>query len=177
MIKGRAVSLTKAKQAALATWSAKTTMMLQYVHRKQDQYAIPYEDYVTLFQEKQPSDIMRVWTAFMVPPTMVFTSVENPVEFLRIPLNADMMILNGEGIQNLAANAYVATLRIGHLVMQVIRIKRTGLLFNLTPSPGLGRCIVSVWPAVGMRQWPPAPLDTIGGFSSLANALAAPTGK
>lgn len=36
LIKGRQVRLTKAKQASVAAWSAKTILMLQLIHRRQD---------------------------------------------------------------------------------------------------------------------------------------------
>ncbi|MEV6831874.1 hypothetical protein [Amycolatopsis sp. NPDC051102] len=172
MIKGRSAQLTKTKQRALATWSLKTIMMLKYTHSKEDRLVIPDEDYAALFQDRQPSQIMRIWTAAMTPPVALFGAADHPVDYRCVPLNGDVTIQHTEGAEFLRANAYVTTLRIGYFVTQVIRIGTPGLLYTVTPSPALGKHLTPIWPNIGTREWPPPSLDKIGGLATLANALA-----
>lgn len=174
MITGRDLTLPKAKQSVLATWSVKTILMFQHAHRQQDQTAIPREDYIALFRERQPSDIMQALVAYAPPPTNLPENIDLYAEFICIPMSATVRIEDAENVHSLASDSYVATLRIGNFVTQLIRIGLRDLSLKVTPSPDLSRLVVPLWPTGGRPQWPPLPLNRIGGFTRFANLLVDP---
>jgi hypothetical protein len=174
MIKGKPVQLTRKKQTQLATWSLKTVMMLHCVYPKADQVSIPEHDYKDFFASKQPSDLMHIWVAYMPPPVDPYGIVQHPIQFLCQPRRTDVEIRNERGTHRVTGEAYVATLRIGHFVTQVLRLGAAGIEFDLTPSPVLAKHIWQIWPSFGTRPWPTASLENIGGFQGFANAISAP---
>jgi len=173
MIKGKPVQLVKTKQAQLAAWSLKTVMMLHCVYPKLDQVSIPASDYAELFSRKRPNDLVHVWTAYMPPPVDPFGIVQHPIQFRCQPHRTDVEVRHDGETHKITGEAYVATLRVGHLVLQVLRLGASGIQLDPTPSPALVKHIREIWPPFGTRSWPPASLEEIGGFQVFANALAA----
>lgn len=172
MIRGKRTMLGARRQAALATWAVKTAMMLQCTHPKEDQQAIPAEDHAALFRERQPNAMTTVWSGYLRDVPRPHPNVDNPVEFIGEPLRRDITIQKEHGTEMIAGNAFVATLRLGHFVGQVIRMGPVEFPMKLTPVK-LRPYLVSLWPPAGVRRWPPLAIEEVGGFHVLAGALTA----
>jgi hypothetical protein len=172
MIRGKQTMLGAKRQAALAAWCVKTAMMMQGTHPKEDQQAIPVEDYAALFQDRQPNAMTTAWAGYLRDVPRPHPNVENAVEFIGQPLRRDVTIQNEHGTEILSGRAFVATLRLGHFVGQVIRIGPAEFPMNLAPV-GLRPYLVSLWPPAGVRKWPPLAVEGVGGFYVLAGALTA----
>jgi hypothetical protein len=172
MIRGRPIMLGAKRQAALAIWCVKTVMMLQTTHPKEDQQAIPAEDYAALFRDRQPNAMTTVWAGYLRDVPHPHPNVDNPVEFIGEPLRCDVTIQNEHGTETISGHAFVATLRLGHFVTQAIRIGPAEFPINLTPVK-LWPYLAVLWPADGVQRWPPRAIEEVGGFHVLAGALAA----
>lgn len=61
LIKGKKVSLTKTKKAALAARAVKYTLMCQLTQERDRRFAIPDADYTWFYGERAPGSIMRLW--------------------------------------------------------------------------------------------------------------------
>jgi hypothetical protein len=174
LITGRPVILTRENQRALAAWTVETVLMLQHTHLRAHQIAIPPADYAAMFAEKSPSQLMRVIAAFVEPPGRG-TNVEATIEYLAEPRDmtaiATLMADNGEpDPQDLSA--YTATLRIGFLVLHVIRIGSAQFVAGLSPGPAMRSYVTTIWPHADREHaWPPRSLAEIGGLIALARSM------
>jgi len=176
LINGRPVMLTREDQQALAAWTVETVLMLQHTHLRAHQVAIPPADYAGLFAAKSPSQLMRVIAAFVEPPGRG-SNVEATIEYLAEPRDmtaiATLMARDGErDPQDLSA--YTATLRIGFLVLHVIRVGSAQFVAGLSPGPAMQSYVTTIWPPASREQaWPPRSLAEIGGLIALARSMDA----
>lgn len=165
LLRGKPLVLTKGKQSMLAAWSVKLILMLQLTHAR-DRLVIPAEDYTRFFDERQPSDLMQIWAGYMEPPGkhggpgVVFG------DFSHDEMIYDEPILAAIGQDaSLASMGYVVTVRLGHLVIGLLRAGHADLLpFHVLASP---RHWTPIWPARGHRKWPSLPLTPVVGIGPL----------
>lgn len=68
LVRGKTVRLTKATQTTLAAWSVKLILMLQQIYLRDSRFVIPEADYAQLYEDRQPSELMRLWAGYMEPP-------------------------------------------------------------------------------------------------------------
>ena len=61
LVKGKAVRLTKTRQASLAAWAVRLILMLQQVYPRDSRFVIPETDYTQFYADRQPSKLMRLW--------------------------------------------------------------------------------------------------------------------
>lgn len=177
MIRERGARLRRRQQTALAAWTVKTAMMMQCTHPKADQQVIPPTDYEALYRQREPSAMMRVWLGRMDEVPLYASNIPgkdiaNPVEFVGIPHAANYVDENGSVVAS--DRAYVVTLRIGYFIGQIVRIGPIGPPeIEAKVSPGrLRSYLLPIWPAHGVRDWPPTSVKGLHGFNMLANALA-----
>ena len=141
MINGRRVGMNAVRQEALATWSIKTILMFAKMHRPSE-IIIPESDYTDLFDNRQPSRFMTARLARTAPPEQ--GSVVTMVDFTCPAFSGPPGVA-----------AYIATLRIGHFVVQFLRVGPLDERMQLTPLPPMAQTI-SLWPpTTAERRWPP----------------------
>lgn len=155
LMNGKPVRLTKGKQQALAIWATKFVMMLQLVYPRDDgRFVIPESDYARFCAERQPSDDIALWAAYMEPPgkrggpVLAFQEHRLDELFYGAELLARMDLDPA-----LASKGYSATVRFGHCVIGLLRVGSPELL--AAHALGSPRYWVQIWPAVGTRAWPP----------------------
>ena len=68
LVKGKPVTLTRAKKTALAAWVVKFALMLQLVYPRDSRFVIPDADYPQFYADRRPSDLMMLWAGYMEPP-------------------------------------------------------------------------------------------------------------
>ena len=141
MINGRVVRLTAEQMEALAAWSLKTVFMFRESNREPDREVIPAEDYAAFYAERRPSRLMSARLACIAPP------VNGPV-VLAVDFSCPTFGLPDGG------SGYVATLRIGYFVVQILRAG------PLAPGSRLARFapsgqFVPLWPQPPASIWPP----------------------
>lgn len=139
LITGRLVLLNVAEQEALARWSFKTMLMYQYTHSAQHRTVIPDADYVEFYATRELSKDMTARVAFMnFPP-------DNSVPLLDT-------LGQAYGDANELGDAWISTLKIGCLVVQILRgPEREGMRLQPFESDQLFRAI---WPATRPVGWP-----------------------
>jgi hypothetical protein len=171
LLRGRPVRLTKGKQASVAAWSAKTILMLQLIHRRQDRFVIPAPDYKQFYADKQPSESMRLWAGYMEPPGQRGGPGLAFVEYRSDERFYDESFLERLGTDRaLTCRGYSALLRVGYLVIGLLKTESSALLpLHVLPAP---RQWTEIWPAIGTKTWPPAaPLASAMGLSPFAVGL------
>lgn len=142
MIKGHlAVSLTSQRLEALAAWSLKTVFMFREANHHPAREIIPAEDYTAFYNDRRPSRLMAARLAYIAPP------VRGPV-VLAVDFSCPTFGLSGSGV------GYIATLRIGHFVVQFCRAG------PLPPDTRVARFaptsrLVPLWPQAPDTHWPP----------------------
>jgi hypothetical protein len=119
---------------------------------------------------------MRVIAAFLEPPGRG-SSVEATIEYLAEPRDmtaiATLMTADGEPAPQ-DMSAYTATLRIGFLVLHVIRVGSAQFIAGLSPGPAMRSYVTTIWPPADRQQaWPPHSLAEIGGLLALARSMDA----
>lgn len=140
LIRGGAVRLDNDDQHALAAWSLKTMLMYQHTHRPKDQTAIPAEDYATFFEERKPSKLMTAQIAFMnYPPDDSVPLVDT--------------LYQGYGGSDSPGRGWIGTLKIGCMVMQILRLGPADDGMRVTPFPNRATTR-SVWPPTRPVGWP-----------------------
>jgi hypothetical protein len=167
LVRGRPVKLTKAKKAALASWSVKFALMLQLVYPRHSRFVIPDCDYAQFYAGRQPSGLMKLWAGYMEPPgkhggpALALHDHRHDEMFF----DADMLTALGLD-RSLASKGYLATIRFGHCVIGLLRVGHADLLpFQSLAWP---RRWVQIWPAVGTSHWPPANLMATARLAPLA---------
>lgn len=154
LIKGKKVRLTKAKKVALASWAVKFVLMHQLAHARDRRFAIPERDYAQFYENRTPSDLIRLWAGHMEPPgkyggpALAFTDVSLNETYHDAPMLA-LAGLSGA----LASKDYCAVFRFGHCVIGLYRASAEILEVVTLLKP---RAWVQIWPAVGTSEWPPA---------------------
>jgi hypothetical protein len=161
LLRGKRLVLTRGKQSMLSAWSVKLVLMLQLTHAR-DRLVIPADDYTRFYDERLPSDVMRIWAAFMEPPTGgdggVFFGDYSYEEMAYGEEIVGLMGLDG----SFSSRCYIVTVRLRHLVVSVLRVGHSEFLpFHVVTSP---RQWTPIWPAHGHREWPPSPLASVVGI-------------
>ncbi|MEV4560885.1 hypothetical protein AB0K51_28350 [Kitasatospora sp. NPDC049285] len=138
MINGRQVFLNREQQQVLAAWSLKTMLMMAKAHNPPEPI-IPAGDYTDFYRERRPSAAMVARTGFALMP-------ENAQVALASDFSCHALVVpDGHG--------YLATLRLGMFVVQILRA-----------GPFPGRAIrpfaptlqlAPLWPVGEPRSWPP----------------------
>jgi hypothetical protein len=154
LVKGKPVSLTKAKKAALAAWSVKFALMLQLVYPRNSRFVIPDADYTKFYADRQPGDLMQLWAGYMEPPGKYSGPALALHDHRHDEMSFDAEMLTAVGLDpSLASKGYLATIRFGHCVIGLLRIGHPELLpLQSLASP---RQWVQIWPAIGTNPWPP----------------------
>jgi len=132
------VILAPAAQQTVATWVAKTAMMLEFVHGGK---RVPDEHYRHVFDHREPPPGAFVWLgAYTMRPYHAWSEPRQ-------------LVLQGS-TSGTVRHGYVATFSIGHLVCQMsyfgagndVQLERVG-----TDLP-----VVRIWPDTGTDViWPP----------------------
>ena len=155
LVRGKPVTLTKAKKAALAAWVVKFALMLQLVYPRDSRFVIPDADYPQFCADRQPSDLMQLWAGYMEPPGKHGGPALALHDHRHDEMFFDADTLTALGLDpSLASRGYLATIRFGHCVIGLLRAGRAELL----PLQALAwpRQWVQIWPAIGTSRWPPA---------------------
>jgi hypothetical protein len=143
LINGRAVELTAGNQKALASWSLKTMFMFagQNKHPRLD--ILPLKDCASFYQDREPSRFMIARTGAMKP----WEDSEGTalVEFICPQYNWP---------DPNSDPAYISTLRIGWLLVQLVRagsLDEDQVLAPFDSHP----MFHPLWPAGATLTWPP----------------------
>ncbi|MGR6973203.1 hypothetical protein ACU639_27055 [Streptomyces cynarae] len=154
LIRGGLAVLDPDEQHALTAWSLKTMLMYQHTHRREDQVAIPPEDFKTFYAERTANRLMTARVAFMLyPPDDSIPLVDTQYQ--------------GYGQAENSARAWIGTLKIGCLVIQILRLgplddDRRVLPFSNTASTR------TIWPSTRRIGWPlrqPTPYEHMRGLA------------
>jgi hypothetical protein len=140
LITGRLVLLNVTEQEALARWSYKTMLMYQYTHNAKHRTVIPDADYDEFFATRELSRDMTARIAYMnFPP-------DNSVPLVDT-------LGQAYGDVDKPGPAWISTLKIGCLVVQILRAPkpRQGMRIQPFVSDDLFRAI---WPATRPTGWP-----------------------
>ncbi|MET7351556.1 hypothetical protein [Streptomyces mirabilis] len=109
LIRGGLAILDPEEQHALTAWSLKTMLMYQHTHRRADQVAIPPEDFKAFYEERTANRLMTARIAFMLyPPDDSIPLVDT--------------LYQGHGETDDSERAWIGTLKIGCLVVQILRL-------------------------------------------------------
>jgi hypothetical protein len=128
--------------------------MHQLAHARDRRFAIPERDYAQFYENRTPSDLIRLWAGHMEPPgkyggpALAFTDVSLNETYHDAPMLA-LAGLSGA----LASKDYCAVFRFGHCVIGLYRASAEILEVVTLLKP---RAWVQIWPAVGTSEWPPA---------------------
>ncbi|NYV74549.1 hypothetical protein [Streptomyces sp. UH6] len=158
LIRGKPHDLDLEAQKALGSWSLKTMLMYLQTHPAEARRVVPEEDFGRFHQTHQPSASMLGRLGFMNYP---------PDD--SIPL-ADTLF-QGYGTPGTDHVAWVGTLKVGCMLVQIIRVPDVAEGYRLTPYE----------PLPSLRQlWPPAepigwPLPAAIPYEAMTG-LAAPDG-
>lgn len=158
LIRGQSWTLDTRDQTSLASWSLKTLLMFQYTHRRDVRPVIPTGDFGVFHDRPQPTSSMLGRLGFMnYPPDGSEPLVDT--------------LCQGYGTAELGGVAWVGTLKIGCMVVQIIRAPDVSEGHTLTPFESLPS-LRPIWPSEGPIGWPlPAAIP-----HELMTALALPEG-
>lgn len=158
LIRGQSCTLDAEAQQALTVWSLKTLLMFQYTHRSEVRAVIPADDVGDFHERRQPTASMLARLGFMnYPPDDSEPLVDT--------------LCQGYGTAELGGIAWVGTLKIGCMVVQIIRAPDVPQGHTLTPFEDLPS-LRPIWPSEGLIGWPlPAAIP-----HDLMTALALPEG-
>ncbi|MFC4609715.1 hypothetical protein ACFO9E_18120 [Streptomyces maoxianensis] len=158
LIRGKRCTLDTEAQRALASWSLKTMLMFQHTHRREVRAAIPSSDFSTFHQLRQPTRSMLGRLGFMnYPPDDSVPLVDT--------------LCQGYRTAELGGVAWIGTLKIGCMLVQIIRAPDVADGYELTPYEALPS-LRSMWPSDAPIEWPlPAAIP-----HELMMALAVPEG-
>jgi hypothetical protein len=156
MIDGIPQSLDANAQATVASWVAKTAMMLGLIEPDRP---VPPGQYRELLHGRRPPANCLIWAAAYMPDEPLYGSVSIP---LRLEVKGPSTTVDSFG--------YVVTLQLGHIAFQVFGYGTEGPINLGSLDHGyFQRYLTSVWPATNLVNWPP-PLALTG--REQLNALA-----
>jgi hypothetical protein len=134
LIQGNPCVLDTEAQRALASWSLKTMLMLQYTHPAEVR-VIPVSDITRFHEVREPTSSMLGRMGFMnYPPDDSVPLVDT--------------LCQGYGIAETGAMAWISTLKIGCMVVQVLRAPEVAEGFRASPA------LRPVWPPHDTIEWP-----------------------
>jgi hypothetical protein len=140
LITGRQVLIEEAEQRALARWSLKTMLMYQYTHNERHRGVIPEPDYTEFYVTRELSRDMTARVAFMNYPP------DNSVPLVDT-------LGQGYADVNKPGRAWINTLKIGCLVVQILRAPHPGEGMRIQPFPNDAN-FRTIWPATRPVGWP-----------------------
>ncbi|MFE3504218.1 hypothetical protein ACFXPX_04550 [Kitasatospora sp. NPDC059146] len=160
MIKGENVVLDASARGALAAWSLKTILMSAAAYSSQA--IVPPGDFTDFYEQRRPTRHMVARLGMAAPPE------HGPVALMAEFLCPAFAMPGG--------HAYIATLRVGYLVMQVLRVGPLDEGRVLVPFPA-NTSTVPLWPVPeDAGSWPPPqpiPMQDWEGFTHPDNLEAA----
>ncbi|MFD8472057.1 hypothetical protein ACFV2E_08370 [Streptomyces globisporus] len=140
LIQGKPCVLDARSQRALAAWTLKTLLMFQYTHRPEVRSVIPAGDFAVLHRRRQPTESMLGRLGFMnYPPDDSEPLVDT--------------LCQGYGTTELGGVAWIGTLKIGCMVVQIIRAPDVADGYKLTPFEALPS-LRPMWPPESPIKWP-----------------------
>jgi hypothetical protein len=160
LVRGKPVTLTRAKKTALAAWAVKFALTLQLIYPRDSRFVIPDADYPQFYADRQPSDLMKLWARYMEPPGKLGGPALALHDHRHDEMFFDADMLTALGLDpSLAPRGYLVTTRFGHGVIGLLRVGHAELLRLQTLARP--RQWVQIWPAIGTSRWPPPEhLDT-----------------
>ncbi|WP_328683129.1 hypothetical protein [Streptomyces sp. NBC_00343] len=139
LIRGNACTLDPEAQRALASWSVKTMLMLQYTHPAEVR-VIPVSDLTRFHEVREPTSSMLGRMGFMnYPPDDSVPLVDT--------------LCQGYGISGADDMAWISTLKIGCMVVQVLRAPKLAEGHILAPFSA-SSVLRPVWPPHDTIEWP-----------------------
>ena len=158
MFQGQRRTLNPSQQKLVAFWATKTAFTLE---RTTSHPVIPRRQYELLYEEKAPLRGIYVFLASYLGRQLV--SHESG------PLRTDISVTEiGPSVPQVNTESYSATLLVGHLVLQVLRVSEgdhVALTALAEPGEGMRKLpFIFLWPSTGAETiWPPAAvLDDAG---------------
>jgi len=177
---GRSLALTPEDQRTVATWSVKTSLMVQAILRKDAQYRPAdnlrwFRDYRHLDGIVDPPPLSHVWMFLRHPVTL---SGHSSILFgMTMAVGAEPEH-SGAAVSSTSGspdpNGHVTTFGVGYLGFQVfgqdLPIEgQTGLIVDAEYAHSLSNLMIPIWPTVPPHnRWPPkliigpADLDRLG---------------
>jgi hypothetical protein len=156
----RKVALNLGEQATVAFWIVKTAMTMQLSHPTRRPDAIPDDQYRFVFGEQRPPDTCQVWIGACShedrPPNVPLAQVGRCrigplIRFRPVDIAPDEP----------TRRAYVATMSIGNLAMQVFGHQYPTSQVQLRYPDLAGSALIQIWPALATdAEWPgPVAID------------------
>ncbi|MFD8685378.1 hypothetical protein [Streptomyces sp. NPDC059651] len=158
LIRGLPCTLDLVRQRSLASWTLKTILMFQYTHRSEVRTAIPSGDFSAFHKNRRPTRSMLGRLGFVnYPPDDSAPLVDT--------------LCQGYGTAELGGVAWIGTLRVGCMLVQIIRAPDVSTEYRLTPYEALPS-LRPMWEPEEPIEWPlPAAIP-----HELLTALARPEG-
>lgn len=155
----------------LATWAAKTALILQYLHPRDR--IIPDSEYVEVFTRKQATQRQAVLVGFRNDfrdrsgHEAIVNSSQQVISRFNAASDHELFEHARQG-----RRAYRSLFAIGHVVFAVVGHDFPGrMLFGQSRNDVLK----PLWPTQGRLDWPPpVPIDDVGGFESVFEGLGGP---
>ncbi|MEU1366621.1 hypothetical protein ABZ454_10850 [Streptomyces sp. NPDC005803] len=158
LIRGLPCTLDSVRQRSLASWALKTILMFQYTHRSEVRAAIPSGDFSAFHENRRPTRSMLGRLGFVNYPP------DDSVPLLDT-------LCQGYGTAEMGGVAWIGTLRIGCMLVQIIRAPDVRAEYRLTPYETLPS-LRPMWEPDEPIEWPlPAAIP-----HELMTALALPEG-
>lgn len=143
LINGRAVTLTPEDQRALASWSLKTMFMFSGQNKHPRLEMLPLKDCAAFYHDREPSRFMIARIGAMEP-------WENDEGSAMV----EFVCPQYSGPDPTANPTYISTLRIGWLLIQLVRagsLSDDQVLAPFDPHP----MFHPLWPVGATLTWPP----------------------
>ncbi len=140
LIRGNPCDLDAGAQRALSAWSLKTMLMFQHTHPADVRGVIPADDFRTFHEVREPTRSMLGRIGFMNHP---------PDD--SVPL-VDTMC-QGYATTETSGVAWISTLKIGCMVVQIVRAPDVAEGKRLAPFEVMPS-LHPMWPTEELIQWP-----------------------
>jgi hypothetical protein len=167
MVKGARTEIAPASQEALATWTLKTALMCQLMQDR-SVHNLPATHYTDLYQTRRPTNQMRAFAAYMVPPR--YEPGVSPIEYRSIPSEGRFQAPDGTEHKLWGV---VVTLRIGYAVLQLVSVGPVGYNYEVKLA-SFAPYAQQIWPAQDTKPWPPLALESIDDLNQFADPLKSP---
>lgn len=140
LIRGNLCTLDAEAQRALAAWSLKTMLMFQHTHPADARGVIPAGDFTSFHETREPTRSMLGRLGFMnYPPDDAVPLVDTQCQ--------------GYSADGVRGTAWITTLKIGCMVVQIIRAPDVAAGKRLAPFDFLPS-LRPIWPTNELIEWP-----------------------
>ncbi|MFE9098917.1 hypothetical protein [Streptomyces sp. NPDC007264] len=140
LIRGTPCVIDAEAQRALASWSLKTVLMFQHTHPPEVRGVIPAGDFTRFYEVCEPTQSMLGRLGFMnYPPDDSVPLVDT--------------LCQGYGTVESGGVAWIGTLKIGCMVVQIIRAPDVADGYKLAPYEALPS-LRQMWPPDDLIEWP-----------------------